>query len=98
MDDSFETFWARYPKRKAKADARKAWQQMNGDKHLDAILAALEWQTREEDWLKNGGQYVPYPASYLRGERWEDEPTETPQLKERTARTLAAVARFARGA
>jgi hypothetical protein len=26
------------------------------------------------DWTKNNGQYIPLPATYLNGRRWEDEP------------------------
>lgn len=91
----FERFWSAYPKRKAKKDAEKAWQQVNGDKHLPEILTALAWQTTQTDWIKSGGQFVPLPATYLRGLRWEDEPSEQPQVSEKTARTLAAVSRWA---
>ena len=67
---SFERFWATYPRREAKKDARKAWQQVKGDEHIEEIMTALGWQQAKWDDLK----YVPLPASYLRGERWEDEP------------------------
>jgi hypothetical protein len=26
-----------------------------------------------EDWLKENGKYIPYPATWLKGCRWEDE-------------------------
>ena len=70
MEASFETFWAQYPRREAKKDAKKAWQQVNGKQHLGAILTALGWQAQKWD----DPRYIPLPASYLRGERWEDEP------------------------
>lgn len=41
---------------------------------LDAVLTALEWQTRMEAWQRDGGRYVPNPATWLNGRRWEDEP------------------------
>lgn len=72
--EPFDQFWSAYPKRRAKKDAQKAWRQVDGARHLDAILAALEWQTRQREWTKDDGAYVPLPASYLRGERWTDEP------------------------
>lgn len=95
MSDGFVMFWAAYPKRKARKDAEKAWSQVRGDDHVEAILAALAWQTQQADWLKEGGQFVPYPASYLRGERWTDEPDETPMLKKQTAHNLTVVQRWA---
>jgi hypothetical protein len=71
LDAGFAAFWAAYPKRKAKKDARKAWADLRPTAALQAeILAALVWQT--EEWANP--LYTPLPASYLRGERWTDEP------------------------
>jgi len=66
----FEQVWATYPRREAKKDALKAWGQVQGDRHVDAILTALAWQTQSDSWRRG---FVPLPASYLRGERWMDE-------------------------
>jgi hypothetical protein len=38
------------------------------------MLEALDWQRRQPGWLKDGGQFVPYPASWLNARSWEDEP------------------------
>lgn len=74
VDEDFLRFWAAYPKRQARQDAWKAWQQLDPDAETIAqILAALEWQVEQEDWTKSEGQYCPLPATYLRGERWTDE-------------------------
>lgn len=68
---SFETFWQHYPRRVAKGDARKAWEKLKPSPDLEAqMLAALEWQRGQWD----DPRYIPYPASWLRAERWEDEP------------------------
>lgn len=67
----FDLFWESYPKKLNKADAIKAWKSVKGD--LQTILDALQWQKDLPDWKKESGQFVPYPASYLRGRRWEDE-------------------------
>jgi hypothetical protein len=37
------------------------------------ILADVEAKKRTQDWKKDGGKYIPYPATYLNGKRWEDE-------------------------
>lgn len=77
-DEHFNTFWQAFPRRVAKADALKAWGQINPTPELvDTMLDALQWQTRQPGWVKDGGAYVPYPASWLRGRRWEDEPFST---------------------
>ena len=77
VKEAFQAFWARYPKRKARQDALKAWIKLNPDTGtVQAIHTALDWQLQTYDWRKDGGQYVPLAATYLRGARWEDEPDE----------------------
>ncbi len=92
-DPGFAAFWAKYPRRVSKKDARKAWAELRPDAELVAdILAALEWQAQQPQWLKDGGAFIPYPASWLRAERWEDEPTNVPTLTAKTSTTLRAAA------
>lgn len=94
MTDAFDTFWEAYPRHEAKKDARKAWGQVNpSEETLGKILAALEWQKQCDQWLRG---YIPLPATYLRGERWEDEPMSRPALGQQTTRLLAAVAQIKR--
>ncbi len=73
MDD-FDKFWAAYPKKVAKADARKAWAQTKDIRpELSNLLTAIPANCKTESWMKSGGAFIPYPATWLRGERWEDE-------------------------
>jgi hypothetical protein len=67
----FDNFWTAYPRKIAKADAERAWAKIKPD--LQAVLTALEWQCKSEDWTRDGGKYIPYPASYLNSKRYEDE-------------------------
>ena len=77
-DPGFQRFWAAYEKRVAKKDARKAWAELNPSPELvDQICLALEWQFTQPEWAKQNYQFAPYPASYLRGSRWEDERRKT---------------------
>jgi len=88
----FDLFWQAFPKRQKKADARKAWNQLSPDTALvQRILDALVWQKTQPNWLKDGGQFIPLPASWLRGERWEDEPVSLPQFSPKTVNTLRAI-------
>lgn len=74
-DVLFDRFWAAYPKKKAKPAARKAWRKLAPDMALCRTMAkALEAQKRSVDWNKDNGQYIPYPATWLNGRRWEDDP------------------------
>lgn len=70
----FDLFWTAYPKKKAKGDAMKAWQQTSKVRPpIEKILAAVGTQQAGNDWHKDGGAFIPYPATWLRGWRWDDE-------------------------
>jgi len=70
----FEIFWDAYPKKKSKGTAFKAWKKIKRVKSLlPQILKAIETQKKTVDWQKDNGQYIPYPATWLNGRRWEDE-------------------------
>lgn len=84
----FEQFWDAYPKKKSKGAARKAWDKLHVDSTMLAtILQAIERAKQSEDWQKDGGQYIPYPATWLNAEGWEDEepgidpPPDRPPVK-----------------
>ena len=72
--DGFASFWQEYPRKAAKAAALKAWQKLNPSPELvERILAHVRDHKRSPDWLKDGGQFVPHPATFLNGRRWEDD-------------------------
>lgn len=70
-DPQWMRFWAVYPLRCAKKDARKAWAQLNPSPALvDRMIDAVTWQAAL--WAAQG-YGTPYPASWIRAERWTDE-------------------------
>ena len=70
----FDEFWSAYPKKKAKEAAKKAWVKLKPDETLGkTIIAAVLGSANTTDWKKENGKYIPYPATYLNGKRWEDE-------------------------
>lgn len=71
VNEDFELFWINYPKKKSKGTALKAWKIKKP--RIDNVLYALSWQRESMDWTKDGGKYIPYPASYLNAEGWNDE-------------------------
>ena len=77
----FEIFWAAYPRHTGKQDAYKAFVKLKPDEALmAAILAGIEKQKQSAQWTKDGGQFIPHPATWLNGCRWEDElPKNTPR-------------------
>lgn len=76
----FDEFWQAFPKKKSKGQAKKAWDKLRKEKKLPplpTILQAIAAAKAGHDWQKDGGKYIPYPATWLNGEGWEDEPTQT---------------------
>lgn len=82
----FETFWAAYPRKAAKADARKAFGKITQQTLEEVILPDLERRKLSDQWKEKNGAFIPYPATYLRGERWNDQEPKTQKrsFKERT--------------
>ena len=72
--DGFALFWQEYPRKAAEAAALKAWQKLSPSPELvERILAHVRDHKRSQDWIKNGGQFVPHPAKFLNEQRWEDD-------------------------
>lgn len=75
----FDEFWSAYPRKVSKPQALKAWRKLSPDTQaLQAILAGIERDRRSEQWLRDGGQFIPHPATWLNGRRWEDEQATLP--------------------
>lgn len=69
----FTAFWQAYPKKRSKGDAEKAWKALKPDKALQVkIIAAVERAKARKDWVKDGGEFIPYPSTWIRGKGWED--------------------------
>ena len=44
---------------------------------IDEVMVALEWQTTSKQWIKQDGEFIPNPSTYINQGRWMDEaPTE----------------------
>ncbi len=73
QEQLFDEFWAQYPKKRSKGQAERAWVKIKPDEQLfKAILDGLERAKKSRDWLKNEGQFIPYPATWLNAKGWED--------------------------
>ncbi|RKZ14217.1 hypothetical protein DRQ53_11995 [bacterium] len=70
----FLEFWAAYPRKIGKGAAWKVWKQRKDRPKNGDMLASVEAHKRSEQWTKDGGQYIPHPATFLNQARWEDEP------------------------
>lgn len=70
QSSSFDEFWSFYPRKTAKATAKKAWMKLGSGDWACAVLGAKNFAAdpNRED------TFTPHPATWLNGERWNDEP------------------------
>lgn len=83
-DAEFEIFWNAYPTKVGKQPARKAFDKVKVP--VETLVAAIERQKCSSQWSKNGGQYIPNPATWLNQCRWEDELPEPANHADTTTR------------
>ena len=73
-DEAFLRFWEEYPNRVAKRDAIRAWQKLKPEAELVArIMQGLARWKQSDEWTRDNGRYIPHPATWINGRRWEDE-------------------------
>lgn len=75
--ERFDRFWALYPNKTGKKKARESWEKIKPSEELtETILSAVAKQKLWNKWQRDGGRYIPNPATWLNQGRWEDEPLE----------------------
>ncbi len=95
IDDEFDEFWIVYPRKQAKADARKAYMAARKTTEAKVILDGVRVYALANIGKSKG--YLKMPAGWLRDRRWEDEPVvyEAPNhTPTRGEENLAMVARM----
>jgi DNA-binding transcriptional ArsR family regulator len=71
-ESSFRAWWKQYPRKVGKQKALAVWRKLS---EADRLAAADALPAHVEHW-RNGKtivDYIPHPASWLNGRRWEDE-------------------------
>lgn len=82
----FAEFWTAYPKKVAKSAGEKAFKALGVTEPLLAdILAGVNRWKQSEQWTKDGGQFIPNPATFLNGRRWEDQVPTGGKAKKKSA-------------
>lgn len=72
----FDDFWDAYPRHKDKKSAIKAWSKLKPSDELKQVIIADVRRRVNSDREWADKNFIPYPATYLNGERWEDESSE----------------------
>lgn len=74
VDGRFEAFWKAYPKKIGKDAAHKAFEKRKPtDALVTQMIRAIRVQCESDAWKKDGGQFIPHPATWLNQGRWQDE-------------------------
>lgn len=70
----FDSFWSLYPNKVAKKDAIEAFNKIEPNEEVLAkMLRHLEQDKSSKKWIKDEGQYVPNPATWLNRRDWEGD-------------------------
>lgn len=79
LDSDFEKWWNIYPRKISKKKAMQAWKKINPNTELKRkmVLAVLNHKESQQ-WQQE--EYIPYPATWLNQERWNDT---LPKAKEK---------------
>lgn len=67
----FVEFWQAYPRKENKGQARKMW--LKHKPELQAVLKAIGVQKLSDQWKKDGGKFIPHPATWINAEAWTNE-------------------------
>lgn len=87
----FEEFWKAFPKKASKGAALKAWNKLRPGKELrEKIMAAIERAKKSEQWNRENGRFIPYPATWLHAQGWEDELEPQNKAKAQTTYNIEA--------
>lgn len=75
--DDFERFYRAYPRHDAKPSARQAWARAIKRADVETIVAGAErWGVAARGLPRGRKTFVPYPATWLNNDRWNDDPNE----------------------
>ena len=74
LPPNFDVFWAACPRKVGKGSAEKVWRKLNPDEALTMqIVKAMTEQRACDQWMRDGGKFIPHPATWLNRKGWEDE-------------------------
>ena len=81
-ESDFEKFYAVYPRKVGVQKARVAFEaamKRPNPPTAEQLIASVEAHKATWDWKKDGGAYIPHPATYLNQDRWRDDLSTAPK-------------------
>jgi hypothetical protein len=90
--DAFEgMFWAEWPGLKTKkTKAYEIWCREGLDDLMADVMAGLRWWKKHAKWIKDDGEFIPYPTTWLNGKYWEAAKAAKGSDEKRAADFLSA--------
>lgn len=78
IKNAFENFWGDYPNKTAKKKAEQIFTRILKEAKdpvllTGEIMIGLMRAKKSSQWMKDGGQFIPHPTTWLNQERWNDE-------------------------
>ena len=70
-NEPFAEFWKAYPRKVGKRAAQRAWEKLKPP--LPKVLETIAAFKASRGWRKDGGQFIPHPATWLNRGSWDDE-------------------------
>ncbi|NIO19672.1 MAG: hypothetical protein GTN76_02710, partial [Candidatus Aenigmarchaeota archaeon] len=68
LNQWFERFWSEYPRKVGKKKAREKFLRLSLDElKFKKMIEALRTQKESFQWKRDGGQYIPHPATWIHG-------------------------------
>lgn len=82
-DPDFTAWWSAYPRKIGKGQARKAYRGAVIGRHVEPkdLRIAAERYADDVHAKRTDPQYIPYPATWLNGERWGDIEAAAPAVR-----------------
>lgn len=76
----FDAFWSVYPRKQGKEAAWKEWLKRKPNEALaHTMIEKVQEQRQTPQWMKDSGQFIPQPRTWLSQGRWEDEVASGPR-------------------
>lgn len=102
ITEMFDVFYREYPRHDSKQVAMLKFAKVMNDcktdeerqELLQKMLKAVDVSKTSDQWTKDGGKYIPMPATWINQRRWEDEglvsaPTACQKKEDRLANAFA---------
>lgn len=71
FESHFWNMWPTHKRKTNKSGCLAHWNSHNLDDQADTISTAVQRAARSTDWLKDNGEYIPMPLTWLRQARWD---------------------------